>query len=303
MPVDNRHVVLIVYIVKTNRMSGGPGGAWQSVAELRKARGGRHSVRFMKFAECTLPPSSLTRNTTPQWTVEVGCPDAEEAWKLPMAMNQSPSPYPQAQPLPLPLHQTPSQPPPSQLQLQSQLHQAPPTTPLSDASSATGTSNSRKRRASGATSSRGVANLTPEQLAKKRANDREAQRAIRERTRNQIESLEKRIKELESQQPFQELQNVMRQRDAVQAENEDLRRRLSSVLAIVQPAPNGQGLSGAYSTIRTPSGHDSLRTVDRTTSLTLNRNSSRRSSAKSSPSSAAGAASVSTSAAEPLRTQ
>ncbi|KAK4994316.1 hypothetical protein LTR66_005638 [Elasticomyces elasticus] len=35
----------------------------------------------------------------------------------------------------------------------------------------------------------------------------------------------------------------MRQRDAVQAENEDLRRRLSSVLAIVQPAPNGQGLS------------------------------------------------------------
>jgi hypothetical protein len=33
----------------------------------------------------------------------------------------------------------------------------------------------KKRRAPG-TSSRGVANLTPDQLAKKRANDREAQR-------------------------------------------------------------------------------------------------------------------------------
>ncbi len=40
----------------------------------------------------------------------------------------------------------------------------------------------KKRRAPG-TSSRGVANLTPDQLAKKRANDREAQRLILVETR------------------------------------------------------------------------------------------------------------------------
>lgn len=104
------------------------------------------------------------------------------------------------------------------------------------------TGNARKRRADGSSaSSRGVANLTPEQLAKKRANDREAQRAIRERTRNTIESLEGRIKELESQQPFQELQNVIRSRDTVLAENEELKRRLANILALVQPS---QGLNG-----------------------------------------------------------
>ncbi|RAL61740.1 hypothetical protein DID88_002806 [Monilinia fructigena] len=43
---------------------------------------------------------------------------------------------------------------------------------------------------------RGVANLTPEQLAKKRANDREAQRSIRQRTKLQIETLETRIRDL-----------------------------------------------------------------------------------------------------------
>ena len=41
-----------------------------------------------------------------------------------------------------------------------------------------------KRQKLTSSSSRGVANLTPEQLAKKRANDREAQRAIRERTKS-----------------------------------------------------------------------------------------------------------------------
>ncbi|KAF1351042.1 hypothetical protein BDV97DRAFT_350946 [Delphinella strobiligena] len=105
------------------------------------------------------------------------------------------------------------------------------------------TQNGRKRKADG-TSSRGVANLTPEQLAKKRANDREAQRAIRERTKNTIENLERRIKELESQQPFQELQNVIRSRDAVQAENEELKRRMQSILALLQPLqPMGASVS------------------------------------------------------------
>ncbi len=100
-----------------------------------------------------------------------------------------------------------------------------------------------KRRLS-ATGSRGVTSLTPEQLTKKRANDREAQRAIRERTKNQIETLEKRVLELTSQEPYQELQAVLRQKEAVQTENDEIRRRLSSALAILQPILNTQSING-----------------------------------------------------------
>ena len=109
-----------------------------------------------------------------------------------------------------------------------------------------GSTSGRKRRASG-TGSRGVANLTPDQLAKKRANDREAQRAIRERTKNQIDSLERTIRELRSQQPYQELQRVIRQKEAVEAENSEIKRRLASVLSIIQPliGSHAQGKLGA----------------------------------------------------------
>lgn len=103
-----------------------------------------------------------------------------------------------------------------------------------------------KRRKTGSATARGVANLTPEQLAKKRANDREAQRAIRERTKAQIDTLERRIEELTSQQPYQELQAVIRQKDAIQAENEDIRRRLESVLSVIQPIVTAHGLTGKH---------------------------------------------------------
>ena len=111
--------------------------------------------------------------------------------------------------------------------------------------------NARKRRASqppGATSKgRGVANLNPEQLAKKRANDREAQRAIRERTKAQIEGLERRIKELESQQPFQELQRAVRERDEALFECEQLRERLNKVIGIASDGgPVHPGLNGMF---------------------------------------------------------
>ncbi|KAI2634305.1 hypothetical protein GGS26DRAFT_553260 [Hypomontagnella submonticulosa] len=98
----------------------------------------------------------------------------------------------------------------------------------------------KKRRAG--PSSRGVANLTPEQLAKKRANDREAQRAIRERTKNQIETLERRIRELTSQQPYQELQAVIRAKEAVEAENAEIKRRLASVMSLIQPILSNQSV-------------------------------------------------------------
>ena len=101
---------------------------------------------------------------------------------------------------------------------------------------------SKKRWTS--TSGRGVANLTPEQLSKKRANDREAQRAIRERTKSQIETLERKIQELTSQQPYQELQHVLRQKDLVEAENEEIKKRLHSILGIIQPIVGGNGILG-----------------------------------------------------------
>ncbi|KAI9170977.1 hypothetical protein HJFPF1_00456 [Paramyrothecium foliicola] len=82
--------------------------------------------------------------------------------------------------------------------------------------------------------SRGVANLTPEQLAKKRANDREAQRAIRERTKNQIENLERRIRDLTSQQPYQELQAVLKAKESVEQENAEIKRRLASIIGMLQ---------------------------------------------------------------------
>ncbi|KAE8873016.1 hypothetical protein PTNB73_02167 [Pyrenophora teres f. teres] len=112
-----------------------------------------------------------------------------------------------------------------------------------DDGSADGQSNNKKRRTG--PNSRGVANLTPEQLARKRANDREAQRAIRERTKNQIDRLNQRIRDLESQQPYNDLQVVLREKEAVLAENADIKKRLESVLSIIQPIVRATaGLNG-----------------------------------------------------------
>ncbi|KAH8888204.1 hypothetical protein GQ53DRAFT_767709 [Thozetella sp. PMI_491] len=97
---------------------------------------------------------------------------------------------------------------------------------------ATGAPNKKRKTGPG---SRGVANLTPEQLAKKRANDREAQRAIRERQKAKNQEYERRIRELESQQPYQELQAALRLKDAVEAENADIKRVLASIVAMIQP--------------------------------------------------------------------
>jgi hypothetical protein len=102
-----------------------------------------------------------------------------------------------------------------------------------------------KKRRTGP-NARGVANLTPEQLARKRANDREAQRAIRERTKNQIDRLNQRIRDLENQQPYHDLQVVLQEKNAVQAENADIKKRLESVLGILTPIVRASGgLNGA----------------------------------------------------------
>ncbi|KAI0013304.1 hypothetical protein F4779DRAFT_625432 [Xylariaceae sp. FL0662B] len=102
----------------------------------------------------------------------------------------------------------------------------------------------KRRRA--APGSRGVANLTPEQLVKKRANDREAQRAIRERTKNQIEKLENRIRELTSQKPYQELQAAIRAKEMVEAENAEIKSRLASIMSLIQPVLSKHQAEQAY---------------------------------------------------------
>ena len=112
----------------------------------------------------------------------------------------------------------------------------------------------RKRRSS-TTGSRSVARLNPEQLAKKRQNDREAQKAIRERTRAQIEHLEKRIQEFSAQRPHQELQDVIRQKESVEAENKDIKQRLTSILSIVQPIVQST-LPQAYEPVPAPVASD-----------------------------------------------
>ncbi|KAJ5091512.1 hypothetical protein NUU61_006382 [Penicillium alfredii] len=104
---------------------------------------------------------------------------------------------------------------------------------ITDLISAT-TSAGRKRKLN-STSARGVANLTPDQLAKKRANDRQAQRAIRERNKGHIEALEQQVRDLSSQKPFLDLQAALRQNENTRSENRELRQGLKAAMDIIQP--------------------------------------------------------------------
>lgn len=66
---------------------------------------------------------------------------------------------------------------------------------------------------------RSVSTLTPSQLARKRANDREAQRAIRARTKEHIERLEQELEDLKSKQSRdQTVQELLRRNRALQDE-------------------------------------------------------------------------------------
>ncbi|RKF65928.1 putative bzip transcription [Erysiphe neolycopersici] len=76
-------------------------------------------------------------------------------------------------------------------------------------SSQSGPKAGSKNRASRA-GTRSVASLTPEQLARKRANDREAQRSIRLRTKTHIAYLEQRIRELSGDRDDRVIEAVCR---------------------------------------------------------------------------------------------
>ncbi|KAH7190491.1 hypothetical protein V3481_012191 [Fusarium oxysporum f. sp. vasinfectum] len=66
---------------------------------------------------------------------------------------------------------------------------------------------------------RSVSTLTPARLARKRANDREAQRTIRARTKKHIERLERELAELRSKQSRDEtVQELLRRNKAIEKE-------------------------------------------------------------------------------------
>nr|CDP28090.1 Putative protein of unknown function [Podospora anserina S mat+] len=74
---------------------------------------------------------------------------------------------------------------------------------------------------------RSVSTLTPTQLARKRANDREAQRAIRQRTKEHIERLEKELEEYKNRHSRDETINQLQMRNhALEREVFSLREEL-----------------------------------------------------------------------------
>lgn len=60
--------------------------------------------------------------------------------------------------------------------------------------------------------------MTPEQLARKRANDREAQRSIRQRTKNHIEHLERRIQDLSAEHEDRTIEDLQRRNSQLEEE-------------------------------------------------------------------------------------
>lgn len=91
------------------------------------------------------------------------------------------------------------------------------------------------RRRTTSTGGRGVANLSATQLAKKRENDKLAQRQIRKRTKETIEELNRRIRDLEEQSPHREKSNLQHERDQLRKENEAMRAQFQHISSIVQP--------------------------------------------------------------------
>jgi hypothetical protein len=88
-----------------------------------------------------------------------------------------------------------------------------------------------KRRPSRA-GTRSVSTLTAAQLERKRANDREAQRAIRQRTKDHIDTLERRISELSATNDTSaKLMQALQRNEELEQENAILRSRLNHAVA------------------------------------------------------------------------
>jgi L-lactate utilization protein LutC len=107
------------------------------------------------------------------------------------------------------------------------------------------TPGSVKKRPSRA-GTRSVTTLTAAQLERKRANDREAQRAIRQRTKDHIDSLERQVRDLTAQldnSSTSKLMEVMRRNDELEQENAVLRARLSHAVSALGVPEQATGMS------------------------------------------------------------
>jgi hypothetical protein len=92
---------------------------------------------------------------------------------------------------------------------------------------------------------RSVTHLSTAQLQRKRANDREAQRNIRQRTKEHIENLEKKVKELEENNRSSSMDRVLQRIKELEAENEKLKIQAAATQAgHVLPSPIPTELPG-----------------------------------------------------------
>jgi hypothetical protein len=100
----------------------------------------------------------------------------------------------------------------------------------SESRNVSSTSSGGKKRASRA-GTRSVTTLSAAQLERKRANDREAQRAIRQRTKDHIDSLERNISDLRaSNDASEKMAAIAHQRNReLEDENAYLRTKLGEV--------------------------------------------------------------------------
>jgi hypothetical protein len=87
---------------------------------------------------------------------------------------------------------------------------------------------------------RSVTHLSKAQLARKRANDREAQRNIRQRTKEHIENLERKVRELEQGTQAGSMERVLARNRELEDEIENLRSQISVHRSPVTAPPNSR---------------------------------------------------------------
>lgn len=127
--------------------------------------------------------------------------------------------------------------------LMDQPKKSPPYDGHSSGSEAKNQTPGLKKRPSRA-GTRSVTTLTAAQLERKRANDREAQRAIRQRTKDHIDTLERQVRDLNAQlenNSSTKMMELMRRNEELEQENAVLRARLSHAVSALGVPEQGAG--------------------------------------------------------------
>jgi hypothetical protein len=123
------------------------------------------------------------------------------------------------------------------------LKKSPPYEGHSSGSEQKHTPGSKKRPSRAGT--RSVTTLTAAQLERKRANDREAQRAIRQRTKDHIDTLERQVRDLTAQLDngaSSRMMDLMRRNEELEQENQVLRARLGHAVSALGVPEHGTGM-------------------------------------------------------------